>query len=49
MDFELTAEQQQLEKDAFHCIQTKEPPELEDELEVEFEGGGPAGGLILRR
>jgi len=29
MDFELTAEQQQLEKDAFKYIQTKEPPELE--------------------
>jgi hypothetical protein len=49
VDFELTPEQQQLQRTVFHYLQTKLPPGLEEELEVEFEGGGPIYKQFLKQ
>ena len=49
MDFKLTAEQEQLERDARFYLENKVPAGLEEELETEFEGGGPIYGRFMRQ
>lgn len=49
MDFKLTAEQEQLEREARDYLKNRMPPGLEEELETEFEGGGPIYGRFMRQ
>jgi alkylation response protein AidB-like acyl-CoA dehydrogenase len=49
LDLKLTAEQEQLERDARYYLENKVPAGLEEELETEFEGGGPIYGQFMRQ
>ena len=49
MDFKLTAEQEQLERTARDYLKNRMPAGLEEELETEFEGGGPIYGQFMRQ
>ena len=49
MDFKLTAEQEQLERNARDYLKNRMPAGLEEELETEFEGGGPIYGQFMRQ
>jgi len=49
LDFKLTAEQEQLEREARDYLKNRMPPGLEEELETEFEGGGPIYGRFMRQ
>ena len=47
MDFELKPEQQELAQEAHRYLEQKVTPELEDELMVEPEGGGPVSRRVI--
>jgi len=49
MEFRLTPEQQRLENEVLEYMQTKMPPGLEEELEVDIEGRGPICKQFLRQ
>ena len=49
MEFRLTPEQRQLESEVRNYFETRIPPDLEAELDVEFEGGGPIYKRFMRQ